>query len=186
MKIGTKSVLFGAHAFWLHPFFVARAWWLLFGFPWDPRLWVAFFLHDLGYIGKPNMDGPEGEQHVQWGAHATAALFGHWWYEFLVLHSRFWAKSLNKPPSAFCLADKYATYLTPWWLYVPMVRATGEIREYKGIQKHVDDIGAKFEGGSFIDDLRWFLTLKNHLVTWVAIEKTSGRYPSGQRVGNPK
>ena len=53
MKIGTRSVLFGAHAFWLHPWFVAAAWWKLYGFPWDPRLWVAFFLHDLGYFGKP-------------------------------------------------------------------------------------------------------------------------------------
>ena len=48
MKVGTKSVLFGAHAFWLHPFFVAVAWTRLYGFPWDPRLWVAFFVHDLG------------------------------------------------------------------------------------------------------------------------------------------
>jgi len=40
--------------------FVAWGWWTLYGFPFDPRLWVAFFVHDLGYIGKPNMDGPEG------------------------------------------------------------------------------------------------------------------------------
>ena len=68
MRVGTKSVLFGAHAFWLHPWVVAAAWWKLYGFPWDPRLWVAFFVHDLGYWGKPNMDGPEGERHVEWGA----------------------------------------------------------------------------------------------------------------------
>lgn len=51
MKTGTKSVLFGAHCFFIHPLFVALAWWKLFGFPWDPRLWVAFFVHDLGYWG---------------------------------------------------------------------------------------------------------------------------------------
>lgn len=68
MTIGTRSVLYGAHQFLLHPWFVAAAWWRLYGFPWDPRLWVAFFVHDLGYIGKPNMDGPEGEQHPMLGA----------------------------------------------------------------------------------------------------------------------
>lgn len=68
MKIGTKSVLFGAHCFFLHPFFVAIAWIKLYGFPFDPRVWLAFFVHDLGYWGKPNMDGPEGERHVEFGA----------------------------------------------------------------------------------------------------------------------
>lgn len=75
MKIGTKSVLYGAHCFFIHPFFVARAWWRLYGFPYDPRLWVAFFVHDLGYWGKPNMDGPEGEDHVRFGAKITHRLF---------------------------------------------------------------------------------------------------------------
>ena len=37
MRVGTKSVLFGVHAVWIHPFFVAWAWWRLFGFPWDFR-----------------------------------------------------------------------------------------------------------------------------------------------------
>ena len=68
LNVGTKSVLFGAHCFFIHPFFVLAAWWKLYGFPWDPRLWIAFFVHDLGYWGKPNMDGPEGETHVELGA----------------------------------------------------------------------------------------------------------------------
>lgn len=68
MKFGTKSVLYGAHCFLIHPWFVALASWKLFGFPWDPRLWVAFFVHDLGYWGSPNMDGPEGERHPEWAA----------------------------------------------------------------------------------------------------------------------
>lgn len=75
MNIGTKSVLFGAHQFLIHPLFVALAWWRLYGFPWDPRLWVAFFVHDLGYWGKPNMDGEEGEQHPMLGARIMGWLF---------------------------------------------------------------------------------------------------------------
>jgi hypothetical protein len=60
MRVGTKSVLFGAHCFFIHPFFVAFGWWIAWGFPWDPRLWAAFFLHDLGYLSCPNVEGPEG------------------------------------------------------------------------------------------------------------------------------
>ena len=75
MRIGTKSVLFGAHCFFLHPWFVAMGWWKLYGFPYDPRLWVAFFVHDLGYIGKPDMDGVEGESHPWFGAKICSWLF---------------------------------------------------------------------------------------------------------------
>jgi hypothetical protein len=52
MKVGTKSVILGVHAVLIHPFFVACAWWRLFGFSWDPRLWLAFLVHDLGYLRK--------------------------------------------------------------------------------------------------------------------------------------
>lgn len=150
MKIGTKSVLFGAHCFVLHPWFVAWGWWTLYGFPWDPRLWVAFFVHDLGYIGKPNMDGAEGETHPRLGARIMALLFD-WsdrtfrfsdggpigsWGQFALLHSRYYAKSLCCQPSRLCMADKLAIALTPAWLYLPLVRATGEIDEYMAHAKH--------------------------------------------------
>lgn len=135
MTVGTKSVLFGAHCFVLHPWFVARAWWTLYGFPWDPRLWVAFFVHDLGYIGKPNMDGPEGEHHPVFGA-KVMSYFGRRWYLFALTHSRYFAKTIGRRPSRLCMADKLAIALTPAWLYLPMVRATGEIREYMAHAKH--------------------------------------------------
>jgi hypothetical protein len=68
MKIGTRSILFGAHCWFIHPWFVAAAWSKLYGFPTDLRLWAAFFVHDLGYWGKPNIDGDEGESHPILGA----------------------------------------------------------------------------------------------------------------------
>jgi len=68
LRVGTKSVLFGAHCFLIHPVFVLIAWIRLYGFPVDPRIWIAFFVHDLGYLGKPNMDGKEGETHPELGA----------------------------------------------------------------------------------------------------------------------
>lgn len=130
MTIGTRSVLFGAHCFFLHPFFSATAWIQLYGIPRDPRIWVAFFVHDLGYLGKRNIDGPEGEEHVRLGAAIMRRLFGPQWEEFTCCHSRFWAKKMGRPFSRLCVADKLAFVLTPLWLYLPMVRWTGEIQEY--------------------------------------------------------
>jgi hypothetical protein len=130
MRVGTKSVLFGAHCFFVHPFFVAFGWWALGQFPWDPRLWAAFFLHDLGYLFSPNMDGPEGEEHVHLGAKIMGLLFGDWWADFTIRHSRYWAKRNGMSVSKLCYADKLAFAMTPGWLYLPMARATGELAEY--------------------------------------------------------
>lgn len=130
MRIGTKSVLFGVHQFAVHPWFVAWAWWKLYGFPWDPRLWVAFFLHDIGYLGKPNMDGPEGETHPECAARLMSRLFGQTWGDFTLLHSRFYAKKLGRTFSRLCVADKLAIALTPAWLYLRQASATGELAEY--------------------------------------------------------
>jgi hypothetical protein len=130
MRTGTKSVLIGAHCFFIHPWIVAIAWTKLYGFPFDPRLWFAFFLHDIGYIGKPNMDGPEGEEHPRLGARIMGKLFGKKWHDFTLYHSRFLSKKYGAQYSKLCVADKYAICLTPAWLYLPMVRFTGEIWEY--------------------------------------------------------
>lgn len=67
--------MFGAHCFLWHPLFVLRAWIKLYGWPWDPRIWIAFFVHDLGYWGKPNIDGHEGRLHVEFGARVMHWLF---------------------------------------------------------------------------------------------------------------
>lgn len=75
INIGTRSILFGVHQLFLHPIFVAIAWKRLYGFPKDPRLWACFFLHDVGYLGRSNMDGQEGEAHVELGARIVGRLF---------------------------------------------------------------------------------------------------------------
>lgn len=76
MTVGTRSVLYGAHCAVLHPWLLAAAWWRLFGFPWDVRLWAAFWVHDLGYWGRGDLDGDDGEAHVELGARIMARLFG--------------------------------------------------------------------------------------------------------------
>ena len=68
MRIGTKSVLYGAHCVVVHPWFLAVAWWKLYGFPWDIRLWGAFGCTTSGTFSKRDMDGLDGETHVELGA----------------------------------------------------------------------------------------------------------------------
>lgn len=168
MKIGTKSVLFGAHCFFIHPWFVALAWWKLYGFPFDPRLWVAFFVHDLGYIGKPNMDGPEGELHPYWGAFVMGALFGKKWFEFSLYHSRYLAKKENAQYSRLCVADKLSFALTPRWLYLPAVNATGEIKEYLKNAQKADSPNWSPTG---FDQRKWHKALCEYMRKWVQEHK---------------
>lgn len=176
MRIGTKSILFGAHQFAIHPWFVAWAWWKLFGFPWDIRLWVAFFVHDFGYIGKPNMDGPEGETHVEFGARVMGFLFGEKWADFSRYHSRFYAKRDGKPFSRLCVADKMAIYLTPAWLYLPMVNWTGEIHEYMQLAKSRNLAGephSKYESMQMVTNSQrdWHKSMCGYLRRWVEEHK---------------
>jgi hypothetical protein len=177
MRVGTKSILFGAHCFLLHPWFVAAAWWKLYGFPWSPRLWLAFSLHDLGYWGKPNMDGSEGEQHVEWGAGTMGRWFGPEWRDFCLYHSRFYAKRDGKPFSRLCVADKLSIALTPAWLYLPMVRWTGEIREYMALAKTRIAMGEPQYASMQLTtstEHRWYADVQEYLRRWVA-EHRDGR-----------
>lgn len=199
MNIGTKSVLYGAHCFFIHPFFVALGWWVLYGFspvpdPYlgtvslkDPRLWLAFFLHDLGYWGKPNMDGPEGERHPVWAARMMDRLTGDYrWWEFMFYHSRFLAKRDGKPYSMLCVADKMSVPLEPWWLYLPRVVATGEVHEYRSLAK-VMNPSSKYAGEPDADPTTknrwergnrshraWFENMTEYMLGWV-IEHRDGK-----------
>lgn len=141
MKIGTRSILFGAHCLFLHPCVLAISWTLLYGLPRDWRLYLAFFVHDLGYFGKTDIDGPEGEEHVHLGARIMRRLCGDEWEEFTRCHSRYWAKRTGRPFSRLCVADKLAFVITPLWLYLPMARWTGELAEYmRRAQCSVEDL----------------------------------------------
>lgn len=179
MAVGTKSILFGAHQFLIHPWFVALAWWKLYGCPCDPRLWIAFFVHDLGYWGKPNMDGTEGERHVEYGAKLMARLFGSYWGDFCLYHSRFYAKRDGKPFSRLCVADKLAVVLEPWWLYLPRVWLSGELWEYmalaggKGDSKYKGEPNSKYvtmqlQAGTIRG---WHYGMTAYLREWVDVHK---------------
>lgn len=219
MKTGTKSVLYGAHCFFIHPFFVALAWWKIFGFPWDLRLWVAFFVHDLGYVGKSEMDSEEGELHPYFGAWVMS-LFDYWtapqewehfdfqhgqhgnpcrvgkakfneyrrsgwnlfcmfnsltvlerpvpyWHDFTLHHSRFLAKRNDRPFSKLCVADKLAVALEPWWLYLPRVIATGEIREYMDLHNDpASKYGNECGGNPTTSRREWCVRMQGFCRRW--------------------
>lgn len=179
MKIGTRSLLFGYHTFWLHPWFVALGWWKAYGFPLDPRLWVAFFVHDLGYWGKPNMDGPEGDTHPELGGRIMFSLFDWgkeytwyepkfhsteglgYWYWFTKYHSRHLAKKDGVQYSPLCVADKLALTLYPRWLFWLLVSLTGEAEEYK---THPVSPGAPFPKTT----MEWVAGVQSSMKRWAA------------------
>jgi hypothetical protein len=105
-------------------------------------LWASFFVHDIGYLGKTDIEGPSGETHVYAGARVMTRLFGPVWGEFCLRHSRYWAHSHGGGLSRLAAADKLAFVLTPSWLYLPMARATGELSEYiavSQVRQRLDD-----------------------------------------------
>lgn len=130
METGTKSVLFGVHQFLWHPVTVYIAWWKLYGRPtW--REAVCIFVHDLGYIGSPDMDGDRGETHPFLGASIALRLFDSKHYFLCLYHSRHYARTAGMEPSKLCWADKLSILYDPWWLYIPRAIMSGEIHEYR-------------------------------------------------------
>lgn len=143
MKIGTKSLLWGAHQFLLHPLYVYRAWrWLYVR---RPSWWelLCILVHDWGYWGLPDMDGDEGLRHPVRGAEIAATLV-RWFggndilqsvaYQFVLKHSRSYAAHLGVRPSALCWADKLGTAMelerNPI-SYLRRTTYTGELAEYR-------------------------------------------------------
>lgn len=179
MCVGTKSILFGVHNFVIHPVSVALAWWKLYGFPWDPRLWCAFIVHDLGYWGRSAMESAESETHVELGARIMTWLFGPRWGEFCATHSRCFARARGLPVSQLCVADKLAFVLTPPWLYLPLARGTGELQEYiaKSRERRAASMTFTAEEWTQIDseDPRlWLEGLKDYTRRWIDAQRTGG------------
>ncbi len=144
MRIGTKSILFGVHALWVHPIVVALAWRKYHG-QWPKHLteWVAIFCHDLGYWGKPNMDGPEGKQHPwdgAWIAERVIRFLGHGDAPSRIAvtvhvlgHSRSFCKEFGFALSPLCAPDKLSILLEPSWFYFLRATLSGEIKEFVGM-----------------------------------------------------
>lgn len=162
MTVGTKSLLFGVHAFWFHPIVVMLAW--RRRYKKIPNFFeaLAIFFHDIGYFGCDNMDGPEGKLHPEKGAEVMFRLV-RWFgeteleadkYYWLVLgHSRWMAKRWGDEPSALCNPDKESVLFDPRWFYLLRATLSGEIKEYKSIAIRADKIHCLATNREWFD---WF------------------------------
>lgn len=174
MRLGTRSLLFGVHQVFVHPWFVALAWWKLYGWPCDYRLWVAFFVHDLGYWKKLNMDGSEGEQHPELGAAIMRRLYGDEWGDFTLLHSRHYARTLGRNFSQLCVADKLASVLYPEWFYILLARLSGEMQEYRRGGGDRFSLKWKELNAGAETDRDWFRAFKEFMTDWINQSKDLG------------
>jgi len=130
MGVGTKSLLFGVHQFAWHPFTVLLAWQKLYGWPNWKEL-VCIVIHDWGYWGSPNMDGPEGEKHPVRSALIIENWLGHEYGELIRRHSRHYCRMFELEPSKLCWADKLSILYERWWTYIPRAMLSGELKEYR-------------------------------------------------------
>ena len=143
---GTKSLLWGTHCMLWHPLIVAYCYWKIYGFPWNPKLWACFYLHDIGYFGCSTMDGEnDGKWHPIRGSYLIGNLFGIQWQLYCLFHSRAMQKQYNEffssseyfksllpktKISKLCIADKLAVKYTPLFCF-----NKDELKEY------MDDCG---------------------------------------------
>ena len=170
MKIGTRTLLFGTHNIVIHPLLVAIAWWKLYSFPWSPKLWIAFIVHDWGYWGKPNIDGKEGKTHPELGAKLMHKWFdkgnSNEWYNFMIGHSRSYSTGKDIALSKLAVADKMVMLFYPAWLFVFIAQLTGELKEYIGTPAYYE----KYNMRKY--RILWYKDIKLYLYAWIKVAKT--------------
>ena len=142
MKIGTRSLLFGIHQFIYHPIVVYKAWCYLYCKRPSWKELVCIIIHDWGYWGKPNLDGPEGLLHPLLGSLIAYKLFGSKYCDLCSGHSRSYVKFKNEQwgmshgidkyyASKLCWADKLSFCFEPGWFYIIRARLSGELKEIR-------------------------------------------------------
>ena len=106
------------------------------------------------------------------GARIMGSLFGSAWEDECLRHSRYWSRRIGLPISRLCLADKLAFALTPAWLYLPMTRWTGELREYmtRSRQRQAGDNSFTSEEERLVRSEvpeEWLRGLQSYTLRWV-------------------
>ena len=165
-------------ALFLYPPVLRRGRMVALGFPWDLRLWGAFFSTIWDISAAPMWKVPRGKSTSNWGPSHGLAL-RHPWADFTLRHSRYWAKKHGVTCLKLCYADKMAFVLTPAWLYLPMARATGELAEYMaksrdrqaGCGAFNETERAQLESG---DPAIWLKGLQSYTRRWVEQHRNGG------------
>lgn len=181
MRGGTKSLLFGVHQIFIHPYTVFVAWCFLYGKPPKLHQFVAIVIHDWGLWGMPDVDGEEAETHPKvvydWCMY-IGRLGGEKWWVFwqrvaleVIGHSRFYARRFKEPLSKLYRADKLAINFYPMWLYLLLGTLSGEISEYMD----------KYRSGKYKDEkqfegeqtrMTWFLEARANMTVQGITGKT--------------
>lgn len=146
MKIGTKTLLFGCHQFLIHPWYVYRAWKKIYKV--RPDFWetVCIVIHDWGYWGCSDIDGPEGEEHPSRIVHMIYWITLDKYINHIfnvnkyavddkivplcLYHSHTMADKMERGVSKLYWADKLGTVSMPPRLWVWFGKLTGEMGEY--------------------------------------------------------
>ena len=84
----------------------------------------------------------------------------------------FYARAHGLTVSKLCVADKLAFVLTPAWLYLPLARASGELREYMECSRERQAGGEHFTdeewaGVTSADPRQWLRGLQSYTHRWV-------------------
>ncbi len=158
MNVGTKSLLFGAHQFLLHPLMVLLSW--LVYYKQMPKFYqlCAIVTHDWGYWGSPNMDGEEGREHPEKAANIwrLSGKFGVKVIGEILGHSASYASKYRLPVSKLYKADKLSPIFISCYFYVFLGSLSGEILEYMEVS-----YGRKLYNVTTTDKIKWFCgTLK--------------------------
>lgn len=156
MKLGTKSLLFGVHQFAWHPVTVWLAWVRLYGELPGLRETFCIVVHDWGYWGAPEMDGPIGGDHPYLGARIAGFFFGERFRELCLGHSQDLSRRRAVEPSKLCWADKFSMLYDPTTFYLVRARLSGEIKEYR--KRASDRMFIRLEAS----DGEWLEALKQH------------------------
>jgi hypothetical protein len=190
MKIGTKSLLFGVHAFWWHPIVVGLAWRKLY------RRWpnreqlIAVCLHDWGYWGCLNIDGQEGRLHPERGARIgcwVAQKIGAYWptVQSLILgHSREYAKRHGVCVSVLCWPDKYSVRYEPRWFYLLRSKLSGELNEFRINAIKSGHLSPETTGKEWFDNYRKRVLANSEIVKLLRNEKHRVNSVAGGNAGN--
>ena len=165
MNLGTKTLLFGVHQIFIHPFFVTVAWVKLYrSFP-SWRELFCIFVHDWGYWGKPNLKDADGDRHPELGGKIAGYLLGKEWELFVLGHSCFYQARSGVEKSKLFGPDKYWHCLIPLWFYKFLAVPTGEFKHYREI-RHARQLGSHQD-----TDQEWWSKLQE-----VCLNKVSGEF----------
>ena len=170
MTTGTKSLLFGVHQVLWHPITVLIAWVVLYRAPPSWKELLCIVIHDWGYWGKPNMDGPEGESHPEWAARFAEKHLGKEYRDLCLYHSRHYARRDGSTPSRLCWADKLSICYDPRWFYLLRAKLSGELFEYLDL---AENAGLVPEGCSHEN---WLEVMRDKFRR-LAIEKDTAAVP---------